>query len=121
MTGFIGANNVTKANGTFDVIQVNDGSFPNYEAGALIKQKTVTEAGAMTSLENTVIVDTEANIKAQIFPNETEGLLAFATDTRTLQFAPTGNFPANTQDLLQIDTNVFSASDRIQVISDNAA
>ncbi|WP_028951521.1 cadherin repeat domain-containing protein [Synechococcus sp. CC9616] len=121
VTGFIGANNATKANGSFDVIQVNDGSFPNYEAGAAIQQKTVTEAGAASSLKNTVIVDTEARIKAQIFPNELTGLLAFATDTRTLHFAPTGNFPANTQDLLQLDTDVFSASDQIAVVSGEAA
>ncbi len=114
--GYVGFNNTSKADGSFDLIQIDQTTFPNYIAGATIQQKTVQEAGSEESLLNTIIVDKEANIKKQIFPNATKGLLAFATDTATLHFAPAGNFPANTQDLLTVDSKDFSAPDQILVV-----
>ena len=114
--GYVGFNDISKADGSFDLIQIDQTTFPNYIAGATIQQKTVQQAGSEASLLNTIIVDKEANIKKQIFPNATKGLLAFATDTATLHFAPAGNFPANTQDLLTVDSKDFSAPDQILVV-----
>ena len=113
---------VPRAKGTSEVIFARRGMDAMQEpaagrvAGATIQQKTVQEAGSEESLLNTIIVDKEANIKKQIFPNATKGLLAFATDTATLHFAPAGNFPANTQDLLTVDSKDFSAPDQILVV-----
>ena len=112
----MGANAATKLAGSFDLIQINDGSFPNYTPGATVLQKTIAEAGASPSLQNTLIIDNEADIKRQVFPTGNQGLLAFAQDTNLLLFAPAGNFTANTQELLLLDSNIFSAPDQIKVI-----
>ena len=116
VTGYVGANAATKLAGSFDLIQINDGSFPNYTPGATVLQKTIAEAGASPSLQNTLIIDNEADIKRQVFPTGNQGLLAFAQDTNLLLFAPAGNFTANTQELLLLDSNIFSAPDQIKVI-----
>ncbi len=116
ITGYVGANAATKQAGSFDLIQINDGAFPNYTAGATVQQKTIIEAGASPSMANILIVGLDAEIKSQVFPTGNQGLLAFATDTSKLVYAPAGNFTANTQELLQLDSNIFSAPDQIKVI-----
>ena len=120
VTGFAGATAVNKANGSFDLIQINDGSFPNYTAGAKLQTKTLAQAVTSPSLANTVIeVANRADIANQVLPNAPKGMLAYATATGTLHYAPTGNFFAITEDLLDLSGAIagFSIPDQIQVVS----
>ena len=103
---FQGFNNATaKALNTFDLIEIDAATFTNYSAGQPVNQQNVFQVGA-SSLNGTVVTAfSELSLSQGTgfnFDDNGDGILGFASDTGKLFYSASGNFSADSQELLDI-------------------
>ena len=92
-----------KATNTFDLIEIDAATFSNYTANKAVQQLDIDDIVISTNLSNTVVeANTQAELEAQNFDNNGNGILGFAGDTGTLFYSESGNFAADAQELLDL-------------------